>query len=104
MNFNIGARIEQLRSEKKMSANKLATSAGLSQSYVRKLELNESAPTVESLELICNALGITLSDFFSHSDATLVQLEVIGMLKELSDSQLKGLCELLKPYNEKRNN
>ena len=100
MNFDIAAKIQQLRSEKGMSANKLATEAGLSQSYIRKIEMKESAPTVESLELICNALHISLADFFAHSDASLSQLEAIGILKGLTDEQVKAFCELLKPYQK----
>ena len=57
MNFDIGERIKELRMEQGLSTNKLSNMAGLSQSYVRKLERGENKPTVESLELLCQALG-----------------------------------------------
>lgn len=98
MDFNISGRIRQLRTEKKISANRLSTLAGLSQSYIRKLELGETTPTVESMELICSALGISLADFFGHSNASLAQLEAIDTLKGLNDKQLNAFCELFKPY------
>lgn len=98
MDFDIAGRIQQLRSEKKISANKLSTLAGLSQSYIRKLELGETTPTVESLELICSALSISLADFFGHSNASLAQLEAIDTLKGLNEEQLNAFCELFKPY------
>ena len=63
MKLDIGARIKELREARGLSTNKLSNMAGLSQSYVRKLEKGESRPTVESLELLCHALGITFEDF-----------------------------------------
>ena len=80
MNFDISARIRELRIEKGLSTNKLSTLAGLSQSYVRKLESGENKPTVESLDLLCQALGITFEDFVSY---------------KLNDSQLDGFCKLM---------
>lgn len=98
MTFSIAERVRQLREEKGLSTNKLSTMAGLSQSYVRKLERGESKPTVESLELICEALEISLVDFLSDGDASLLQLQAISVAKKLSSAQLEGLCNLLKPY------
>ena len=46
MNFDIGARIKELREAQGLSTNRLSNMAGLSQSYVRKLEKGESRPTV----------------------------------------------------------
>ena len=48
MKLDIGARIKELREARGLSTNKLSNMAGLSQSYVRKLEKGESRPTFES--------------------------------------------------------
>lgn len=95
MNFDIGARIKELRNARGLSTNKLSNMAGLSQSYVRKLEKGESRPTVESLELLCHALGITFEDFVNYKDKSLTQLQAIKIIGELSDSQLEGFCKLM---------
>lgn len=63
VSINIAERIRRLREEKGLSTNKLSTDAGLSQSYVRKLENGECNPTVESLSLICDALGTNIVDY-----------------------------------------
>lgn len=62
--MNIANRIKQLREDKHLTVNKLANLAGLSQSFVRDIELGKKKPTIESLSLICDALKISLSDFF----------------------------------------
>ena len=58
--LNVGKRIIQLREDKGISTNKLANLAGISQSYLRDIELGNKQPTVEYLSYICDALGITL--------------------------------------------
>ena len=95
MNFDISARIRELRIEKGLSTNKLSTLAGLSQSYVRKLESGENKPTVESLDLLCQALGITFEDFVGYKDKSLLQLQAIRIIDKLNDSQLDGFCKLM---------
>lgn len=97
MDYKIPQRIRELRESKGLSTNKLSNMAGLSQSYVRKLEHGESHPTVESLELICEALGTTLVAFLSYQDASLSRLQAIKLLDDLSDEQLDGFCKLMEP-------
>lgn len=59
-----GERIRQLRTEIGYSQNKLATRAGISQAHLRKVEMGLSDISVGHLRLVCNALGITMSEFF----------------------------------------
>ncbi len=42
--------------------------AGLSTSYIPDLEKGLKCPTVETLDNICYALHITLSDFFTETE------------------------------------
>ena len=95
MNFDVSARIKELRLARGLSTNKLSNAAGLSQSYVRKLEKGECKPTLESLELLCQALGISFGDFINYTEASLLQLQAINLIWKLSDEQLEGLCKLL---------
>lgn len=102
MDFDISTRIQELRTARGLSTNKLSNMAGLSQSYVRKLEKRECKPTIESLELLCHALGITFADFVNYKDASLLQLQAIKLIREMSDEQLKGFCMLMNPdYDNK---
>lgn len=95
MDFDVGGRIKKLRLEKGLSTNKLSNAAGLSQSYVRKLEKGECRPTIESLEFLCQALGISFRDFINYTEASLLQLQAINLIWELSEDELEGLCKLL---------
>lgn len=62
--MNIGERLRFFREKKGVTVNKLANLAGISQSAVREIELSTRNPTIETLELLCNALDIPLKDFF----------------------------------------
>lgn len=63
--MDIGKLITQFRTAKGYSVNKLANMAGISQSYLRDVELGNKNPTVETLSYVCDALNISLADFFN---------------------------------------
>lgn len=63
--MEIGNLIRQFRVSKGYSVNKLANLSGISQSYLRDIELGNKNPTVETLSYICDALTISLADFFN---------------------------------------
>lgn len=87
-----------MRTVKGLSTNKLSNMAGLSQSYVRNLEAGKyDNPTVDSLELICEALGIAFEDFVNYGDLSLAQLKAMKIVRTLSDEQLEGFCKLINP-------
>lgn len=66
--MDVAKRITQLRTEKNITVNRLANLSGLSQGFVRQIELDNQNPTVTSLSLICKALDISLSDFFMEKE------------------------------------
>lgn len=65
--MDVGKRISFFREQKGMTVNKLANRAGISQSYLRSIELEEKNPTVEFLSYICEALDISLKEFFDDN-------------------------------------
>ena len=64
--MNVGILIKQYRTVKGYSVNKLANLAGISQSYLRDIELGKKNPTVDTLSYVCEALDISLADFFNE--------------------------------------
>lgn len=62
--MDVGTLIKQYRLERNYSVNKLANLAGISQSYLRDIELGKKNPTVETLSFVCEALHISLAEFF----------------------------------------
>ncbi len=87
----IGKKIQKLRLEKGWSKGKLATEAGVTPSYIPVLENGEKCPTVETLDSICFALGITLADFFTEKKED----AFIDKVSSLTDSQKRLLNEFL---------
>ncbi len=87
----IGQRIKTMREERGWAQNRLSILAGVSPSCIRDLEKGLKCPTVETLDSICFALGITLTDFLSpkKEDA------FMDKVSSLTDNQKRLLNEFL---------
>ena len=66
-------RIDELMKARGWSDYKLAQESGLSQSTIANIRRRHSLPSIPTLECICRAFGIGLSQFFSDN-STAVQL------------------------------
>lgn len=66
--MNVGQRLKTLREKAGFTQNGLAEWAGVSQSHLRRVELGQADITIGHLCLVCDALGITLKDFFNEPD------------------------------------
>lgn len=94
--MNLPDRIKYLRKEKGYSVTKLAYIAGVSQSYLRDVELGKKNPTINTLTLICDALGITLKDFFDDSITdSIEQNPLIRRIFQLTKEQQNALLNFL---------
>lgn len=94
--MNLPNRIKYLRKEKGYSVTKLAYIAGVSQSYLRDVELGKKNPTVNTLTLICDALGITLKDFFDDSISdSIEQTPLMRRIFQLTKEQQNALLAFL---------
>lgn len=91
--MNIGARIKELREAAHFSQNKLAEWAGISQTHLRRVELGQADITVGHLQLVCDALGIKLKDFFNEADN---EEDISSAIFSLSPKQRHFLIEFLK--------
>lgn len=91
-----GKRIKYFRTQKNYSVNKLANLAGISQSYLRDVELGNKNPTIEILSYICEALNISLKDFFDDGlPAQFKSDPLIGKIYKLTPGQKKALEQFL---------
>ena len=94
--MNVGKRITFFRTAKNYSVNKLANLCGISQSYLRDIELGKKNPTVEILSLICNTLDVSLQDFFAENEAdTLANSPLMQRIYKLTPSQKNALMNFL---------
>lgn len=87
--FNVGARLIYFRELKGITTNKLANLAGVSQSHLQKIELGERNPTVETLSYFCDALGITLADFFNETENGINPILTSAAKKLTNEQQIK---------------
>lgn len=90
--MDVGARITYFREKRNITVNKLANLSGISQSYLRDVELGKKQPTVEYLEYICFGLGITLKDFF---DIDKKKTDIDAAAEKLTEIQKKKLIDFL---------
>lgn len=94
--MEIGKRITFFRTGKGYSVNKLANLSGVSQSYLREIELGNKNPTVEFLTVLCDTLGISLKEFFDDQPND----PLISKIYQLTPQQRKALGDFLDTINK----
>lgn len=92
--MDIGNRIKYFREQKGITVNKLANIAGISQSYLREIELGLKQPTVEYLEYICFGLKISLQEFFNETGVGINPF-LLSALSKLDDNEQIKLAEFI---------
>lgn len=94
--MDVGKRIVYLRNLKGLTTTKLAYKAGLAQSHLRDIELDKKNPTVETLSYICEALDISMSDFFSENiEERLEESALLRTIYRLSSYQRQLLLSFI---------
>ncbi len=63
-NIDIGLRIKYLRKQAGLSQEKLARKIAFDRTIISKIESGKYNVTVNTLEQICDGIGVTLKDFF----------------------------------------
>ena len=69
MAMDIGKRLSTLRERCGFTQNGLAERAGVSQTHLRRVELGQADITVGHLQLLCDALSISMQEFFQEASA-----------------------------------
>ena len=90
--MNVGKRLVSLREKCGLTQNGLAERAGVSQTHLRRVELGQADITVGHLQLLCDAMSISIQEFFeeeSRSD------EVAVAFSKLSPKQKTLLLTFL---------
>lgn len=93
-------RIVQLREESHWTEYQLAEKSGLTQSTISSWYRKKMTPSIPSLQKICNAFGISLSQFFlEDGDDTVLlnkqQIALIEVTTRLDSEQLRRLLAFL---------
>ncbi len=98
--INVLERITYYRKLKNWSEYQLAENSGLTQSTISSWYRKDMLPNIASLEKICNAFGITLSQFFATDTDTFsltpLQKEILTEINHLSEEQQHALVAFFK--------
>ena len=90
--MDISKLIISLRQQCGLTQNGLAERAGVSQSHLRRVELGQADITVSHLELLCDAMSISLREFF---DDAANEDDIAVAFSKLSPKQKKLLLAFL---------
>ena len=93
-------RITYYRLQKGWTEYQMAEVSGLTQSTISSWYRKDLVPSIGSLEKICSAFGITLSQFFSEDESTSLYLtdtqkRLIEVSSKLTPRQQDALIDLL---------
>lgn len=93
--MDVGKRLQEMRDRCWLTQNKLADKAGVSQTHLRRVELGQADITVGHLQLLCDAMGITLQEFFNteeqHDDLSVALSKLTPKQKKLLIAFIESL-------------
>ncbi len=92
--MDLAKRLIYLREQRGITTNKLANLSGVSQSHLREIELGTRNPTVDTLSYFCEALGITLSEFFNENESEFNPF-LMSALRKLSNEKQQKLADFI---------
>lgn len=90
--MDVSKRLVELRTGSGLTQNGLAERAGVSQTHLRRVELGQADITIGHLQLLCDAMNISLQEFFNVEEKD-DNLSVA--LSKLTPKQKKQLVSFL---------
>ncbi|MDE6868099.1 MAG: helix-turn-helix domain-containing protein [Clostridia bacterium] len=92
-------RIEKLRLERQWTKYRLAEEAMLTYSTLSAVYLRGTPPKLEILEMLCNAFGITLAQFFAGEDDERIlskdEEKLLALFRALPKNKKQAVLDLL---------
>ena len=97
--MDILEKVKKLQKEKGLNNAQLAKKASLPPTTIQNLYKRNNQPTFPTLQAICTAFGMTLSQFFVDSnlplDLTPEQTRLLELWNTLSEKQREALITLI---------
>lgn len=100
--MDVVERIKELTRLRNWTEYRLRKESGLATSTIGNIFYRGSVPSISTLESICDALGISLCQFFAESNfvsLTKEQAELLDKWASLSTEQRKVVIELMEKMN-----
>jgi len=100
-NFSLGERLREFRQSRAMSQEQVAHIADITPAYLGQVERGTKNITVHTLEKVCHALNISLSDFFSVAKVhdkgiDEVSNQILHQLHNKSESEKQAILKMVK--------
>ena len=96
---NVRDRLKQLMDEHDLNMYSLAKRSGLSWNTIKNIFSRSTNPTVTTLSMLCDGLGITLAQFFEEGDGsahlTAEQQHLINRWDQLSDREKEAVSNMM---------
>ena len=97
--MDIIKKLNELRLQRNMSVYRLAELSGLNQSTLANTFSRGIVPSIRNLETICEAMGITMGQFFTESEReeilTEEEISLIDNFRRLPPHVKKAFCEMV---------
>lgn len=92
-------RIDQLKAERNWTEYRLSEESGIAQTTISSWFRKNVNPSISSLEKICDAFNITLSQFFAYKnetfDLTDEQKKLLNNFNKINPKQQQAILTLL---------
>lgn len=101
--MDILKRIDELRQKKGWTVFELTSRTNLSEYTVYSWYTRGSKPTIYALENVCEALGVTMGEFFTEiekDNLTPEQIRLLQSFGHLTKEQQTLVLELVKSYEK----
>lgn len=100
-NFDVLKKIEEERLARGWTEYMLAKKSGVTQSTISSWYRMSMQPSIGTLERICDAFGMTLSEFFlDDGESDLPKIEIQNLYEHLTPARQKAVAELLKSISD----
>jgi len=100
---DIREKLIQLQRERGWSDYRIAKESGLSPNTVSNIYKRGYTPSLATIELLCKAFGITMSQFFAEDDLIEVTPELRTLFEKwasLTDEQKSVVWQIIRSYEK----
>ena len=104
--MDIIRKLNELRLERDLSVYRLAELSGINQSTLANTFSRGTIPSIANLELICETLGITMSQFFAEDTEpmplSILEKKLIEDYRKLQPALQRAMRNLFKDLSSKK--
>ena len=103
--MNVLEKIKKLQKERGWTTYKLAYESCLTQSTLSNMFARGTCPTVDTLEKICDAFGITLSEFFENDESRIYaskeEIQLLNQYRVLTEKEKIAIKSTISALSKK---